>query len=66
MSQDLRHRTGGGRLGSSIAGDLVPADIRLTAAKDLLVSQSVITGERAIWEKDARTLSSGQARSCAG
>lgn len=46
-----------------LAGDRVPADIRLTAAKDLFVSQSVITGESAIWEKQARVLPKGQARS---
>ena len=39
------------------AGDRVPADIRLTAAKDLFVSQSVITGESEILEKTAGTLS---------
>lgn len=48
------------------AGDRVPADIRLTAAKDLFVSQSVITGESAILEKDAGPLSAGQAQSYAG
>ena len=47
------------------AGDRVPADIRLTTAKDLFVSQSVITGESEILEKDARTLSHGQALSYA-
>ena len=47
------------------AGDRVPADIRLTAAKDLFVSQSVITGESEILEKNAGTLSSGQAQSYA-
>ena len=47
------------------AGDRVPADIRLTAAKDLFVSQSVITGESEILEKDAGTLSPGQAQSYA-
>ena len=47
------------------AGDRVPADIRLTAAKELFVSQSVITGESEILEKDARTLSPGQAQSYA-
>ena len=46
-----------------LAGDRVPADIRLTAAKDLFVSQSVITGESAIWEKQAQVLPKGQARS---
>ena len=47
------------------AGDRVPADIRLTAAKGLFVSQSVITGESAILEKDACPLIKGQARSYA-
>ncbi len=45
------------------AGDRVPADIRLTVAKDLFVSQSVLTGESEILEKDAGTLPPGQARS---
>lgn len=45
------------------AGDRVPADIRLTAATDLFISQSVLTGESAIVEKKAGTLSPGQARS---
>ena len=44
------------------AGDRVPADIRLTAANDLFVSQSVITGESAILEKNAGVLSQGKAR----
>lgn len=47
------------------AGDRVPADIRLTAANDLFISQSVITGESAVLEKNAGTLSSGKARSYA-
>lgn len=47
------------------AGDRVPADIRLTAAKDLFVSQSVITGESAILEKNAGTLSRESERSYA-
>ena len=47
------------------AGDRVPADIRLTAAKDLFVSQSVITGESAILEKTAGTILQGQAHSYA-
>lgn len=42
------------------AGDRVPADIRLTAAKDLFISQSVLTGESAVVEKNADTLSFGQ------
>lgn len=45
------------------AGDRVPADIRLTAARDLFISQSVLTGESAIVEKNAGTLAAGQARS---
>lgn len=39
------------------AGDRVPADIRLTQAEDLFVSQSVITGETAILGKSAVVLS---------
>lgn len=38
------------------AGDRAPADIRLTEARGLLVSQSVITGESAIVEKTAEPL----------
>lgn len=45
------------------AGDRIPADIRLTAAEDLFLSQSVLTGESAIVEKNAGTLSLGQAQS---
>ena len=47
------------------AGDRVPADIRLTAASDLFISQSVITGESAIAEKDAAVLEKTPAGSCA-
>ncbi len=39
------------------AGNRVPADIRLTATNDMFVSQSVITGESAILEKNAQILS---------
>lgn len=46
-----------------LAGDRVPADLRLTAANDLFVSQSVLTGESGILEKDAGTLPPGKARS---
>ena len=46
-----------------LAGDRVPADIRLTKAKDLFISQSVLTGESGILEKSAGILSEGQARS---
>lgn len=45
------------------AGDRVPADIRLTAAKDLFVSQSVLTGESAILEKNTDLLVRGKAQS---
>lgn len=45
------------------AGERVPADIRLTWAKDLFVSQSVLTGESAILEKNSDTLVCGQAQS---
>lgn len=47
------------------AGERVPADIRLTAASNLFMSQSVITGESAILEKHAGTLSGSSARSYA-
>lgn len=40
-----------------LAGDRVPADIRLTSATDLFVSQSVISGESAVLEKNADILS---------
>lgn len=45
-----------------LAGDRVPADIRLTAADDLFVSQSVITGESAILEKNTDVLAKEKAR----
>lgn len=48
------------------AGERVPADIRLTEAADLFVSQSVITGESAVLEKDSKTLSMDQTRSYTG
>lgn len=35
------------------AGDLIPADVRITAAKDLFVSQSSLTGESEPAEKQA-------------
>ena len=44
------------------AGDRVPADLRLIAANDLFVSQSVITGESAILEKNAAPLAPDRAR----
>lgn len=40
-----------------MAGDFVPADIRLTMSHDLFVSQSVITGESAVLEKKADPIS---------
>lgn len=48
-----------------IAGDRVPADIRLTSATDLFVSQSVISGESAVLEKNANILSARKGRSYA-
>ena len=48
------------------AGDRVPADLRLIAAKDLFVSQSVITGESAILEKDPVPLPDKKPASYAG
>lgn len=33
------------------AGDRIPADLRLTQASDLFVSQAAITGESAVWGK---------------
>lgn len=47
------------------AGDRVPADIRLTRAEDLFVSQSVITGESVLLEKTADVLPQGKALSYA-
>lgn len=38
------------------AGDFVPADTRIAEAKDLFVSQSVITGEAQVLEKNALPL----------
>lgn len=38
------------------AGERVPADIRLTSANDLFISQAVITGESAVLEKSAEQL----------
>ena len=38
------------------AGDRVPADIRLSRTNDLFVSQSLLTGESTILEKNAERL----------
>ena len=38
------------------AGDRVPADLRLTSASDLFLSQSTLTGESAVVEKDPAPL----------
>lgn len=38
------------------AGDRIPADLRLISANDLFVSQSVLTGESGIFEKDTEIL----------
>lgn len=48
-----------------VAGDRVPADLRLTSSEDLFLSQSVLTGESAILEKTSGVLSPGQAHSYA-
>lgn len=42
------------------AGDRVPADLRLTKASDLFISQAAITGESAIVEKSSKTLCYGK------
>lgn len=47
-------------------GERVPADIRLTAANGLFVSQAVITGESAVAEKSAAVLTGSRARTYAG
>ena len=48
------------------AGDMVPADLRITAAKDLFISQSALTGESAPEEKNASPAGKGAAlTSCA-
>ena len=44
------------------AGDRVPADLRLTAAAELFVTQSVLTGESVILEKTARPLPKSENR----
>lgn len=43
------------------AGDKIPADIRLISAEDLFVSQSVITGESEISEKNTDRLKKAEA-----
>lgn len=47
------------------AGDRVPADIRLTAASELFISQSMLTGESAVLEKSADALPFARSRSYA-
>lgn len=47
------------------AGDRVPADMRLTEAADLFISQSVITGESTILEKTQQMLPLQESRSYA-
>lgn len=42
------------------AGDRIPADVRLIRADDLFVSQSMLTGESEIFEKDTEVLSSSK------
>ena len=48
-----------------MAGDRIPADLRLSTANDLFISQSVITGESAILEKDFQTGSEDKTQSYA-
>jgi magnesium-transporting ATPase (P-type) len=43
------------------AGDMVPADLRLIAAKDLFVNQASVTGEALPAEKHAQAMVSGTA-----
>ncbi|MHB1059519.1 MAG: magnesium-translocating P-type ATPase [Rhodanobacter sp.] len=43
------------------AGDMVPADLRLLGAKDLFVSQAILTGESLPVEKSAPTRAHGDA-----
>lgn len=47
------------------AGERVPADIRLVSASDLFISQSVISGESAVSEKNSEVLSEEPAASFA-
>ena len=42
------------------AGDRIPADVRLIRANDLFVSQSMLTGESEIFEKDTEILNSSK------
>lgn len=44
------------------AGDRIPADLRLTKARDLFLSQSILTGESTPVEKNAKTLSPARER----
>ena len=41
------------------AGDMIPADLRLTSAKDLFVNQSALTGEAMPQEKSADAVAEG-------
>ena len=47
------------------AGDLIPADLRITKASDLFISQSAITGESGVLEKTPEPLQEQTARSFA-
>jgi Mg2+-importing ATPase len=44
-------RTGGRRHRAAVAGDMIPADIRLIESRDLFISQAVLTGEALPVEK---------------
>ena len=47
------------------AGDRIPADLRIVAARDLFVSQSALTGESAPAEKTAAPADAGAGAGCA-
>lgn len=46
------------------AGDMIPADLRIVAAKDLFVAQSALTGESAPEEKKAEPCEAGSLTNC--
>ena len=46
------------------AGDMIPADLRIVAAKDLFVAQSALTGESAPEEKKAEPCDAGSLTNC--
>ena len=46
------------------AGDMIPADLRIVAAKDLFIAQSALTGESAPEEKKAEPCEAGSLTNC--